>query len=154
MMPASLSIRFATTPEDLSACFSLRTAVFVGEQGVTQEEEYDGLDEAARHVLAVRDGVPVATARIRQVGTLGKIERVCVSADQRGTGAGRDLMVFILEQLRADASVTGAKLGSQVQAIGFYSRLGFEPTGPEFIDAGIPHVNMIKNLQQVQPDGK
>ncbi len=145
-MQDGLLVRFVTAADDVAACFALRTAVFVDEQGVSQEEEYDGRDDTARHILATRDGVPVAAARIRTVDGMAKIERVCVALEQRGTGAGLRLMEFVLEELRKDSAVSGAKLGSQIQAVGFYRRLGFEAQGPEYIDAGIPHVEMIRVL--------
>ena len=75
---------------------------------------------------------------------MGKIGRVAVLADQRGTGLGRKLIEACLAELSNDPEVSAAKLGSQIHALGFYEKLGFVAEGPEFDDAGIPHRMMSR----------
>lgn len=130
---------------DLDTCRSLRRAVFIDEQGVTEAEEWDGRDAEAQHLLGWIDGRPVATARIFRDGDTGKIGRVCVLADARGTGMGAAIMQGAVAALRADGA-RFAKLSAQTHALRFYEKLGFAAYGPEYPDAGIPHRDMVLEL--------
>ncbi len=132
-----------TVTQDLAACHALRRAVFVEEQGVSEADEMDELDGEAVHLLALDDGVPVGTARLLLRGDMGKIGRVCVARSHRGTGLGAALIRESVAQLRAVPGITKAKLGAQIQALGFYEKLGFVAYGPAFDDAGIPHRDMV-----------
>ncbi len=132
--------------DDLATCHALRREVFIIEQNVPEELEVDGRDPDALHLLAVLDGVPVGCARLLVVDGTMKIGRVCVRAALRGTGVGVALIRAALDVGRTLPGVTQAKLGSQTHAIGFYERLGFHATGPEYLDAGIPHRDMIRAL--------
>ncbi len=124
---------------DLKDCLNIRTIVFVQEQNVSVEEEMDGLDGEADHYLLWVKGEPVATARVRLLLDVAKIERVAVLKSQRGMDIGRKLMEFIISDLRQNPAIQTLKLGAQVQVIPFYERLGFTAYGDEFIDAGIRH---------------
>lgn len=132
--------------DDLAACHAIRRAVFIEEQAVPEDLEIDDLDGEAIHLLAVTGGRAVGTARILLAGETGKIGRVAVLADQRGTGLGAALIRAALDELRAQPGVTTAKLGAQTHALGFYERLGFVAFGPVYDDAGIPHRDMTRPL--------
>ncbi|MDR5876454.1 GNAT family N-acetyltransferase [Halomonas sp. CUBES01] len=116
----------------------IRRVVFIDEQRVPQDEEWDGQDPACRHFLAYLNGQPVGTARLLPDGHIG---RVAVLAEARGAGIGGRLM---------DAAVAAAQrlghrqvaLSAQLHALAFYERLGFIAHGDEFMDAGIPHRDM------------
>jgi len=125
--------------DDLAACFAIRHTVFVVGQSVPIEIERDDYDDTALHFLATDNGTPVGTARIVLMGDTGKIGRVAVLEEKRGTGLGRQLIKACLAELKAHPEITTAKLGSQTHALGFYEKLGFVAEGPEFDDAGIPH---------------
>lgn len=131
--------------EDLALCHALRRAVFIEEQGVSEAEEMDDLDPRAIHFLGWIEGRPVATARIFVEGETGKIGRVCVLAEARGTGAGLALMRATIAALRERGAKT-AKLSSQTHAMPFYEKLGFVAYGSEYPDAGIPHRDMVLEL--------
>ena len=131
---------------DIATCRHLRRVVFIEEQGVPEEDELDDKDDDAIHLLATLDGTPAGSARLLLMGDTGKIGRVCVLKPHRGTGLGAALIRAALEELRAQGMKT-AKLGSQTHAIPFYERLGFTPTGPDYMDAGIPHRDMVLTLQ-------
>lgn len=131
---------------DIAACRALRRKVFIEEQGVSEADEVDDKDDAAIHLLATSDGVPVGSARLLTYGDTVKIGRVCVLAQARGTGLGAALMQAAIAECRAIPGATKAKLGSQTHALGFYERLGFTATGPEYMDAGIPHRDMVLEL--------
>ena len=132
--------------QDYALCIALRRAVFIEEQGISEADEIDDLDDQAIHLLAVIDGDPVGTARLLIEGDLGKIGRICVVPAQRGTGLGAALVETSVAYLRGAPGVTRAKLGAQDHAIGFYAKLGFVPTGPFYDDAGIPHQDMVRSL--------
>jgi predicted GNAT family N-acyltransferase len=138
-------IRISTT-RDIAACLALRRAVFIKEQGVSEADEMDDLDDTAIHLLAMVDGHPTGTARLLITGTTGKIGRVCVLAPARGTGLGAALIRASLHELRQHPLLTIAKLGAQTRAIAFYERLGFTAAGPVYDDAGIPHRDMTTPL--------
>lgn len=139
-----MTVRITPT-RDIATCRLLRRTVFIDEQGVPEEDELDDKDEAAIHLLATIDGKPAGSARLLLSGTTGKIGRVCVLKPHRGSGLGAALIRAALAELRAQGMTT-AKLGSQTHAIPFYERLGFTPTGPEYMDAGIPHRDMALPL--------
>lgn len=132
--------------DDIAACRALRRAVFIEEQGVAEADEMDGRDDQAIHLLAFHEGRPVGTARLLLQGNTGKIGRVCVLPEARGTGLGRQLILASMDVLRARPGLTHAKLGAQVHAIGFYEKLGFAARGEVYDDAGIPHRDMIREL--------
>jgi ElaA protein len=131
---------------DIATCQRLRRVVFIEEQGVSEADEVDGLDEAAIHLLAFQDDQPVGTARLLLKGATGKIGRVCVLPQARGTGLGAALIRAALEVLGRQPGVAEAYLGSQSHATGFYEKLGFAVEGEEFLDAGIPHRHMRRAL--------
>lgn len=131
---------------DLEPAFDVRRDVFVDEQGVDEAIEIDGKDPDAIHVLARIDGEAVGTARLREIGDrTGKVERVAVRADHRGTGVGREIMDRI-ESIARDRDLERLELHSQTRVEGFYERLGYETTSDVFDEAGIPHVEMETEL--------
>lgn len=134
------------TTRDLDICRALRRTVFIEEQNVPEAEEWDGRDHEAVHLVVWQDDQPMGTARILITEETGKIGRVCVLSQARGTGLGAALIRAALDELRTRPGVTRAKLGSQTHAIGFYEKLGFSVQGPEYDDAGIPHRDMIRTL--------
>lgn len=131
---------------DIAACQRLRRVVFIEEQGVSPNDEIDGLDDQAIHLLALQDDRPVGTARLLVKGATGKIGRVCVLAEARGTGLGAALIRAALAVLRDQPGVSEAYLGAQSHATAFYEKLGFVREGEEFLDAGIPHRHMRRPL--------
>ena len=131
---------------DIATCRRLRRVVFIEEQGVSEADEVDGLDESAIHLLAYVNDAPVGTARLLIAGAVGKIGRVCVLRGARGTGLGAALIRAALAEFRDMPEVNRVKLGSQSQATGFNEALGFRVVGEEFIDAGIPHREMVLDL--------
>lgn len=149
-------VREAVRHDDRDACFAVRREVFVVEQNVPAEIEYDTYDETAVHVLAVRaDGVPLGTGRLllgddalgktggdASVGSLG---RLAVSKAARGLGVGAAL-VRAIEDAARERGLSAVDLHAQTHALGFYERLGYAAYGPEFPDAGIPHRAMRRAL--------
>lgn len=120
--------------------------VFIDEQGVSEADDVDGLDDSALHLLAWDGERPVGTARLLVKGATGKIGRVCVLAEARGKGLGASLILAALDEFRRVPGLREATLGSQSHATGFYEKLGFVIEGKEFIDAGSPHRHMRRAL--------
>lgn len=128
--------------EDQAAIRAIREAVFIEEQGVPPELEFDGLDDSALQVLAKADGQPAGTGRVLDDGHIG---RIAVLHAQRGLGLGAAIVQALVDA-SAQAGHKRVYLGAQTHAIGFYEKLGFTVYGDEFMDAGIPHRNMEKRL--------
>ncbi|MFA8386700.1 MAG: GNAT family N-acetyltransferase [Pelagibaca sp.] len=139
----TVTIARVTDPTD---CFAVRHAVFVEEQNVPVGLERDALDATAIHLLATQGDQPVGAARIVVNGDTGKIGRVCVLQDQRGTGLGAALIREALTILQDTPGVTRAALGAQIDALGFYEKLGFTAYGDVFDDAGIDHRMMERRV--------
>ncbi len=135
-----------STPEDMQACFALRRAVFVGEQSVPAELEMDGQDASARHFALKDDDRIIATCRVRRMGSAAKIERMAVEKDCRRKGIGQELMKYVLQQLTGVGDIQLLKLSSQSDAVPFYERLNFKKRGPEYMEAGMPHYEMTREL--------
>lgn len=122
---------------------AVREEVFVREQGVPVELERDALDEVSTHAMArLLDGTPVGAARMTPDRHIG---RMAVLGRWRGSGVGDALLSALLAEARRRRWAEVA-LKSQVEAIGFYLRHGFQPEGARFIEAGIEHQAMRKSL--------
>lgn len=142
----------ADTTAERDDAFAVRRAVFVDEQDVDEDLEWDDWDDAEEttHFVAYAgDGTeePVGAARLRpkdpEAGDVGKVERVAVLAAAREDGVGRALM-DALEAHGRDRGFERFLLHSQTHAAGFYASLGYERRGEPFEEAGIPHVEMDK----------
>jgi predicted GNAT family N-acyltransferase len=155
-------IRVVSYADELPAIHSIRQQVFQVEQGVDAALEFDGLDEAATHLLAyptppietapIATPLPIATARIRTLSKqLAKIERVAVLAEYRGWGIGKAMMIAAIDHI-AQQGIPEIKINAQTQVQGFYQKLGFEPQGDVFDEAGIPHIDMRKQVTQSPVD--
>lgn len=127
-------MRVAESEAERQACFDIRRAVFIEEQQIPEAEEWDADDATCVHYLT--DG---GTARMIARGNTAKIGRVAVMPSHRGTGLGLRIMEAVMEDARS-RGFAQAELESQVYAIPFYARLGFEVEGPEYDDgSGILH---------------
>lgn len=125
----------------------IRTEVFVQEQRIPAELEWDEADATAVHAVAYnRLGVPLATGRLLQAQPgVGKIGRMAVHKVLRGCGVGEK----VLRALAAAAQERGDRqlvLHAQRTAQAFYAKLGFQPQGEPFEEAGIPHQEMVATL--------
>lgn len=133
-------MEIANWDRDQAILRSIREAVFVVEQNVPVELEWDGVDQDCVHVIAyTQDRSPVGTGRLLRDGHIG---RLAVLAPWRGQGAGSSLLLKLVAI--ATAGGTGpVALNSQTHALAFYERFGFVAEGEDFDDAGIPHRKMI-----------
>ena len=125
----------------------IRTEVFVQEQRIPAEMEWDEADRACVHAVAYnRFGLPLATGRLLEhVPGVAKIGRMAARRTMRGGGVGRAVLDALMQAAR-ERGYHEALLHAQTSAAAFYSRAGFVERGPEFEEAGIPHVEMVKTL--------
>lgn len=137
---SGIKVSLIRSKDEIKASREIREEVFIVEQNVPEDIEYDAFEATSTHIIATLDGRPVGTARWRMTGDGQKLERFAVLKSARRRGVGAALVQFVLDQIRDDEV---AYLNSQVTAIPFYASLGFEATGPVFYEADIPHRKMI-----------
>jgi len=136
------------TQEQLEEAFVIRKEVFVAEQKVSLEDEFDEFDtlkSECEHILILDSDNSVGTARLREVAGVGKLERICVLKPFRNLGLGK-VIVHELEKIAKEKGLKSVKLHGQTRAEGFYQNLGYETASDVFMEDGIPHVLMTKNL--------
>ena len=137
--------RTAIWRRDGGALRLVREAVFIREQGVPPELEWDEFDVSCVHLLVTdSSGNPIGTARLLPDASIG---RMAVLRDWRCKGVGSALMHQLLKEAE-NRQLPTVTLNAQTHAIGFYNRFGFQQIGSEFLDAGIPHVKMVLRLQR------
>jgi predicted GNAT family N-acyltransferase len=121
--------------------FKLRRAVFIVEQKVPADEEFDSDDIAAHHVVAVRDGEVCGTLRVIHTKEHVKIGRVAVDMGARGHGIASAMLDHAMNTHRA-ARDNRFYLAAQSDKVALYERFGFNAFGDEFLDGGMPHLAM------------
>ncbi|EIK51589.1 acetyl transferase [Stutzerimonas stutzeri TS44] len=136
----NIQVRIADWQKDNADLRRIREAVFIAEQAVPPEQEWDADDIEAVHFLALEDGYAIGTARLLADGQIG---RVAVLRDWRGMNVGDALMQSVIAEAER-RGLREQKLTAQVHATRFYERLGFEVVSEEFLEAGIPHVDMLR----------
>ena len=142
--PGSFAVSNADYARDLEALRTVRETVFVQEQRVPLELEWDALDPRCVHVLA-RDaaGRPIGTGRLTPERKIG---RMAVLREWRGRGVGVALLRALLDEA-VRHGLPEVHLHAQVSAMGFYARHGFVPYGERFMEAGIEHQSMHRALR-------
>jgi ElaA protein len=125
----------------------LRSEVFVVEQDCVYQD-IDGKDQKALHILGYKDDKLVAYTRIFQPGDYfeeASIGRVVVKEKERQFGFGYDIMNASIEAIKKNFKTSEIRISAQTYLKTFYNNLGFKQVGEEYLEDGIPHVNMIKN---------
>ena len=140
-----LDIRVVEDREDLERTFEIRDVVFIKEQNTPYDEEMDGLEDEAIHVIARVGEKAVGCGRIRFLGERAKLERLAILSEYRGRGIGREILEFMVGIAR-ERGAAEAMMHAQCYADGFYRKCGFSPRGGEFMEAGIRHVKMYMKL--------
>ncbi len=129
----------------------VRHEVFIEEQGVSVEEEFDGDDPACVHVIVTANGQAIGTGRLKPDGRIG---RVAVLKSARGNGIGRAIMAALEGHARA-VGMQRLWAHAQVQALAFYEGLGYRVVGDTFMEAGIAHRQIQKSIPSTgTPTGK
>ena len=143
-----MQVKLITTEVDLEKSFDIREAVFVQEQQVPEEDEFDEFDvlgDSCEHILLEDQGESIATGRVRVVDGVGKLERICVLPSHRSLGLGK-VIVLGLEDIAEKKGIVKLKLHGQTHAEEFYVKLGYKTTSDVFMEDGIPHIVMEKVL--------
>lgn len=138
----NISIRYVEWATHSDALMKVRTKVFIEEQNVPPEIERDEWDALSFHVLVEKEGKPIATGRLLPDGHIG---RVAVVKEYRGEGIGTRIMDVLCEYA-VETGKEYVELSSQVHAVPFYEKCGFECFGEEYEEAGIEHIAMRKKL--------
>ena len=126
---------------------NLRIEIFVKEQGVPEENEFDSFDLEVPHLVIFLDGEAVATGRNIPYGeNTVKIGRIAVKKEKRGLHLGEKIVLELLRKAKEDGAKT-VRVGAQTHAVGFYEKCGFSLVGtPEYMEENIPHYDMILNF--------
>lgn len=140
-----MNIKIAETHDELEQAYHVRMVVFVEEQKVPADEELDEHDKTAIHFIGYENGKPIAASRLRFADDYGKLERICVLKQHRGQTYGKQIIKAMEERI-SKKGYKKSKLNAQTHAEKFYHHLGYETISGEFMDAGIPHVAMVKEL--------
>jgi len=135
----TVTSRIANWKDDKEVLSAIRHQVFVQEQSVPEEMEWDDYDESSTHYLATMNNRVVAVARLKPDGQLG---RMAVLSESRHQGIGSSLLHFILLDIK-DKGLSGIYLHAQVSAISFYQKHGFKEDGLVFYEANIAHRQMF-----------
>ena len=135
--------------EAAKAAFAIRQKVFIEEQGVPEDLEVDEFDPLATHALAFQKSQCIGTGRLVPLEEkCGQIGRMAVLPRYRNTGVGRAILEGLVEHAQS-VGMESLILHSQVAAIPFYEKHGFEAQGDNYDEAGIPHRNMILLLPKL-----
>lgn len=146
MSAEGIEIRRAGSPAEVAGALAVREEVFCREQGVPLSEEHDGRDSEAVHLIGMApDGRVVATLRLLFSAGTAKVGRVAVEREWRRRGLALGMLELAL-QIARESGCRQARLAAQVQAGELYRRAGFEVESEPFLDAGIEHVWMGREL--------
>ena len=124
-----------------SIVFDIRQRVFVDEQKVSREEEYDEYEDQSMHYMLLVEKQPAGTARWRFTNDGVKLERFAILPQFRNNGAGSALVKAVLSDVLPHQKMI--YLNAQVPAMNLYKRAGFVAEGELFYEANIPHYKMI-----------
>ncbi len=135
-----INVRKVISGKELDAVYEIRQRVFVEEQEVDHELEYDEFENTSTHFIAFSDQTPVGTARWRKTPNGIKLERFAVLDSHRGNGIGGAIVEAVLQDIPEAETVY---LHSQLLATSLYGRFGFKEEGDQFEEAGIMHYKMV-----------
>ncbi|MDD3107229.1 MAG: GNAT family N-acetyltransferase [Bacilli bacterium] len=136
-----VKVEICTTKDQIIDHFMIRKIVFVDEQKVTMEEEFDLVEKERIMFVMYDDAKPIGAARIYIQGNKAKIQRVCILKEYRFMGYGYSLMEELHQYCDAQA-IKETYLDAQIHAIAFYEKCGYISYGELFYDARIPHYHM------------
>ncbi|MCH7402698.1 GNAT family N-acetyltransferase [Belliella kenyensis] len=144
----SITVEKVQNKRELEEIFEIRKIVFVEEQNVSPDEEYDEFEESSTHFIAKLDGVPSGTARWRFTKNGVKLERFAVLKGARGKGVGQALVQAVIDDIGTVNEAKGKLLymHAQLTAMPLYSKFGFEKVGEIFEECNIMHYQMERYL--------
>lgn len=135
-----------STEQEYQDALAIRRRVFIEEQGVPPHLELDEFEQEAVHFVVYEEDKAIGAGRFRKYEDhVAKVERICILPEFRGRQLG-NLLMDEIEKVAGRQDYTSVRLNSQSNAIPFYEKRGYTITSPEFMDAGIPHRVMNKQL--------
>lgn len=134
--------------KDLSEPFDIRREVYIEEQGISKEDEFDSFDEQALHLMIYVDEAPAATGRIWHDKEGFRIGRLAVRKQLRGQKLG-DLALRLLIYKAFNSGADSVTVSAQTYIMPLYRKFGFKEYGEEYIEAGLPHMAMKVTKDQV-----
>ena len=146
-MDKEIIVKVADSPESMEAIFEVRRTVFVIEQSVSEEEEYDEFESSSTHLFATCDNLVVGTCRFRNTSQGTKLERFAVLKAYRNQSVGASILRAALAAVDRNRAIY---LHAQVQVVEFYKKYGFSKIGNQFEEAGIQHFKMIYSADDLQ----
>ena len=139
---------FIPGTEDLSEPLAIRQEVFVKEQQISEEEEFDGYDTQSLHLIVYVDEQPATTGRIWHDGKAFHIGRLAVLKKFRGQKIG-DLALRLLLYKSFSMGAEVVEISAQTYIVPLYKKFGFKEYGEEYMEAGIPHIFMKVGKDEV-----
>ncbi len=139
---------FIPGTENLEEPFAIRKEVFVEEQSISEEEEFDAFDSQALHLIVYVDEQPAATGRIWHDGKTFRIGRLAVPKKFRGQKIG-DLALRLLLYKSFTSGAKTVEISAQTYIVPLYKKFGFKEYGEEYMEAGIPHIAMRVGKDEV-----
>ncbi|QCK16315.1 GNAT family N-acetyltransferase [Mangrovivirga cuniculi] len=141
-----IEVKRVSEDRHLDQVFAIRRKVFVEEQNVEPDDEFDEFEDSSRHFLAFYDGKPCGTARWRFTSNGIKLERFAVLEEYRGHKVGHHLVEEVLQDIMKTPEAEGKQLylHAQLPAVSLYSRFGFAKEGDQFEECDIMHYKMTK----------
>lgn len=144
-----LGIKLLKATDDLKEAFEIRKKVFIIEQNVPPELEWDELDKIANHFVLYLDKTPIGTARVFKKDSDWYIGRMAILKEYRGKGSGKFIMEKVMNYLKKENPFK-IIIHAQTTVLGFYQKFGFQEIGDEFLDAGIKHKEMVYYSRKVE----
>lgn len=138
-----ISVEKVTDQQTLETVFDIRRKVFVEEQNVPENEEYDEFENTSQHYLASGNGIPAGVARWRETEKGVKLERFAVLPDFRNQHVGGHILKRVLQDVLEKHADKTIYLHAQLKAIPFYERHGFQKVGDMFSECDILHFKMV-----------
>ena len=140
-MNNSLEIRLIQNKEEYNEILDVRNIVFIREQNVPSQTEFDGLDKESTHVIVKFKNKTIGCARIRSFDGKMKLERIAILKEYRDKGFGKRLMEYLILYCK-QRNATEIVMHAQYYLKSFYEGFGFKTRGEAFIEAGIKHIEM------------
>ena len=142
MTPATLKFKLSDWSNSKNILVPLRKSVFIEEQLVPEELEWDDWDNKAEHIIIIFNGTPIGCARLIFIDKIMRLERMAIIRSKRYQGFGSRLLFEIIRIAR-NKKIKKINISAQLQAMFFYQRIGFIAEGEIYNDAEIKHIKMI-----------